>query len=323
MRSKYENEISIGDKLQPIVENVNNGYLGKYATLDEVINYFTEISYHLPGIYNVEVRDIDYWPNITFQSHKTGGFVFRIAGSTYEDKLEGIEFYADHYEYHDAFTFSRSYIAIDSVNKNQAYFKIMIQYIKAIMRNPIVAMYLNMKYPYNPNKLLEDRYFEEYGIKLATEYYNKFFYYKRKKQCFINHMDEVFIKNFYRIAKDYNNEIYKMAYHRERLNGNVVTIRSRAKLYYGTDNKYNQFAKEIIDRFRNDYYKMRDEIDRYAKENPDFRDFYSYPPLVVIDCIDNDNAYRPYWNLSLRQYIRKYSKVKHYYNDIVYPERDV
>lgn len=321
-RKHVKNELSVADKLQPIVNTVNDVYIGKDSILDEVINYFTEISYHLPAIYNVQVANNGYWPHITFQSHRTGGFVFRVAGNIYKDKLEFIEFHINLYETCDGWSSGRSYIYIEDVDKDEYNFKKVFKYLNAIMKNPTVATYLNIRYPYDQRFLLQNEFFTEDGNKTASDYCDKYWYYKRKKQCFVNRLDEVFLKNFYRIAKEYNNQIYKMAYKIDHLNDNIVTIRTRAKLYYGNDDKYNQFVKEITDSFRNKYNKVRDEIDQYAKENPEFKDFYSWLPLIVIDCIDQDDCYRPYWNLSLRQYIRK-PKIKHYYNDIVYPKRSV
>lgn len=71
MTKHIKNEISIGGKLQPIVEDVNNKYAGRSGTIEEILDYFTEISYHLPAIYNVVMNDFGYTSSITFQSHRT------------------------------------------------------------------------------------------------------------------------------------------------------------------------------------------------------------------------------------------------------------
>lgn len=318
-----KNEISIGDKLQPIVNTVNDVYIGKDSILDEVINYFTEISYHLPAIYNVQVANNGYWPHITFQSHRTGGFVFRVAGNIYKYKLEFIEFHINLYETCDGWSSGRSYIYIEDVDKDEYNFKKVFKYLNAIMKNPTVATYLNIRYPYDQRFLLQNEFFTEDGNKTASDYCDKYWYYKRKKQCFVNRLDEVFLKNFYRIAKEYNNQIYKMAYKIDHLNGNIVTIRTRANLYYGDDDRYTQFVKEINSTVINGYYKWRDKIDEFENRNPDCKKIYTFGPKVVIDEIDNDNAYVPYWSLSLRKHSIKYPLMKHYYKDIVFPKRSV
>lgn len=321
-----KNEISIGDKLQPNVKLLEKEYLGKSVILDEVINYFTEISYHLPAIYNIEVKDISYWPSITFQSHATNGFIYRLVGNAYEDKLESIEIFINHCETFDSWTESRSYISIDCINTNMISFKTMIKCLKAIMRNPTVAAYLAMKYPYNGEELFNDKHFTYYiheGIDTAVEYCKQYFIRKREVQILMNHVKEEFEKNFYRIAKKYNNQIYKMAYKINNYCDSVITIRTRANLYYGDDDRYTQFVKEINSTVINGYYKWCDKIDEFENRNPDCKKIYTFGPKVVIDEIDNDNAYVPYWSLSLRKHSIKYPLMKHYYKDIVFPKRSV
>ena len=89
MTKRIRNEISIGGKLQPVVEDVNTKYAGRSGTMEEILNYFTEISYHLPAIYNVVMNDRGYNSDIIFQSHRTKKFYFRIVNGDYAD-LDGI-----------------------------------------------------------------------------------------------------------------------------------------------------------------------------------------------------------------------------------------
>lgn len=320
-----KNEISIGGKLQPNAELLEKEYLGKSTILDEVINYFTEISYHLPAIYNIEVKDVSYWPSITFQSHATNGFIYRLVGNTYEDKLESIEIFINHCETFDSWTESRSYISIDCINTNMISFKTMIKYLEAIMRNPTVATYLAMKYPFDQKFLFDNKYFNEEGIKTATEYCKKYFYFKRIKQQFSNRIDNSFINIFYKIAKQYNNSIYEMAYKISHWNSNLVTIKTRAKLFYGDNAKYNQFEKEIYSLFYDNFDRIMTDIDACKKENPDdFQnslEFYNSKPDICIDGIDNNGFYCPYNRLSCKYLYIKNPKLVRDYKDIVFPKR--
>ena len=78
-RHLRKNIFSTDGKLQPEVEKVYNEYKGKYLGLDEVLKYFIKLSYYLPDIYNIKVRYKYFIPDITFQSYRTEGFVYRFS----------------------------------------------------------------------------------------------------------------------------------------------------------------------------------------------------------------------------------------------------
>lgn len=230
MTKHIKNEISIGGKLQPVVEDVNTEYAGRSGTMEEILNYFTEISYHLPAIYNVVMNDRGYNSDIIFQSHRTKKFYFRILNADYAG-LSGISLIInrlDTYHYDDA------YICISDINKDPRSLRMAIKYLKAIMKNPTVAMYLS------------DKYFTEEGIKTATEYCNRYYHFRRIRQQFYNRINNSIINNFYKIAKQYNDSIYEMAYKPDIYNSNLIAIKTRAKLFYGDDNKYEQFKKRNL-----------------------------------------------------------------------------
>ena len=84
-RHLRKNIISTDSKLQPEVEKVYNEYKGKYLGLDEVLKYFIKLSYYLPDIYNIKVRYKYFIPDITFQSYRTEGFVYRFSGYIYDE----------------------------------------------------------------------------------------------------------------------------------------------------------------------------------------------------------------------------------------------
>lgn len=336
MRRKHiKNELSVADKLQPIVNIVNEQFLGKDPILDEVINYFTEISYHLPAIYNVQVASNGYWPHITFQSHRTKGFVFRVAGSSNNNnKLECIEFHINHYETYDAWSSGRSYIYIDDIDKSEYIFNKVFKYLNAIMRNPTIATYLNMRYPYNQEYLLQNEFFtEDNNIKKANKFVNEYFTSKRKLQTILNRADADFVKTFYQVSKDFNNQIYKMAYRKNHLI-NVVAIKSRAKMYYSDNKKWTEYYSKIANIFfdiANKYFKeLNNFLDNAS--NSRYKCLSNYTLLgrlpqtiVVIDGIDsNQDNYNQHYTLyhSLNPFRLKRNGV-HIYNDIIYPKRSV
>lgn len=331
-RHLRKNIISTDSKLQPEVEKVYNEYKGKYLGLDEVLKYFIKLSYYLPDIYNIEVRYKYYIPDITFQSYRTEGFVYRFSGYIYDEsygeskdkELEDLDFLIENYETFDAFSYSRSYIAVDEVNKYESSFDLCVQYVKAIMRNPKVALYLNIEKPNSPGLLFTEEVFHEPNVKTAIEYYNKYFHYKRKAQQYLNKANNDFIKKVHYIAEKYNNQIYKIGYKISNLNDrNFITIRTRAKLYYGNDENYNQFTKEIYHLFIDSNTKIYEEFKQYKNSHKDFYVWWRYninQPIVIIDEIDNCNCYYPYWSLSLRQYIF-HPEIKHHYDEIIYPKR--
>ena len=84
-RHLRKNIISTDSKLQPEVEKVYNEYKGKYLGLDEVLKCFIKLSYYLPDIYNIKVRYKYFIPDITFQSYRTEGFVYRLSGYIYDE----------------------------------------------------------------------------------------------------------------------------------------------------------------------------------------------------------------------------------------------
>lgn len=326
-----KNEISIDDKLQSAVQEVIDKYIDKSDNiLDTLINYFTKISYHLPAIYNVTINTYEWQPTITFQSHRTNGFIFRITNGIKYDysknsqSLDSVFFLIDNCETHDKWTTGRVYLSIYDINKDSYYFKMAIKYLEAIMRNTTVAMYLSKKYPFERKFLFDDKYFTEEGIKIATEYCKKYFYFKRIKQQFSNRIDNSFINIFYKIAKQYNNDIYEMAYKIDHWNSNLVTIKTRAKLFYGDNAKYNQFEREIYSLFYDNFDRIMADIDACEKESPDdFQDsseFYS-KPIICIDGIDNDGYYCPYNRLSCKYLYIKYPKLEREYKDIIFPKR--
>ena len=330
-RHLRKNIISTDGKLQPEVEKVYNEYKGKYLGLDEVLKHFIKLSYYLPDIYNIKVRYKYFIPDITFQSYRTEGFVYRFSGYIYDEsygnskdkELENLEFLVENYETFDAFSYSRSYIAVDEVNKYESSFDLCVQYVKAIMRNPKVALYLNMEEPDSPDLLFNEEVFHEPNVKTAIEYCNKYFYYKRKAQQYLDKANNDFIKKVHYIAEKYNNQIYKIGYKISNLNNkNFITIRTRAKLYYGNDENYNRFTKDIYHLFIDSNTKICEEFEQYKNSHKDFCNWWRYDinqPIVIIDEIDNCNCYYPYWSLSLRQYI--FQKINHYYDEIIYPKR--
>lgn len=87
MSKHIKNEISTDGKLQPEVEKIYNEYKGKYLGLDEVLKHFIKLSYYLPDIYNIKVR-YKYYPDITFQSYRTEGFVYRFSGYIYDEPYD-------------------------------------------------------------------------------------------------------------------------------------------------------------------------------------------------------------------------------------------
>lgn len=320
MTKHIKNEISIGGKLQPIVEDINNKYANRSGTIEELINYFTEISYHLPAIYNVTINDLDYSFDIIFQSHKTKAFSFRIANTIY-DGIASISFFINRL---DTYNNDSEYIHISRINKDPHSFRMAIKYLEVIMKNPTVAMYLSEKYPYKSYLLLDDKYFNEEGIKIATEYCNRYYHFKRIRQQFSNHIDESAANDFYKIAKKYNDSIYEMAYKPDHYNGTLITIKTRAKLFYGDSIKYEQFKKEIRSIFYDSYNKIIDSIKVCKKENPDdFQDTYEFynQPTIFIDGVDETGWFCPHFCLS-----SKYKYIMHptalvNYKDIIFPKR--
>ena len=211
------------------------------------------------------------------------------------------------------------------MNKYESSFDLCVQYVKAIMRNPKVALYLNIEKPNSPGLLFSEDSFHEPNVKTAIEYCNKYFHYKRKAQQYLNKANNDFIKKVHYIAEKYNNQIYKIGYKISNLNDtNIITIRTRAKLYYGNDENYNQFIKEINHLFMDSNTKIYEEFEQYKNSHKDFYVWWRYninQPIVIIDEVDNYcNYYYPYWSLSLRQYIF-HPKIKHYYDEIIYPKR--
>ena len=225
-RHLRKNIISTDSKLQPEVEKVYNEYKGKYLGLDEVLKYFIKLSYYLPDIYNIKVRYKYFIPDITFQSYRTEGFVYRFSGYIYDEsygnskdkELDDLEFLVENYETFDAFSYSRSYIAVSEVNKLEPSFDLCVQYVKAIMRNPKVALYLNIEEPDSPNLLFTEEVFHEPNVKTAIEYCNKYFHYKRKAQQYLDKANNDFVKKVHYIAEKYNNQIYKIGYKISNLN---------------------------------------------------------------------------------------------------------
>ena len=321
MTKRIRNEISIGGKLQPVVEDVNTKYAGRSGTMEEILNYFTEISYHLPAIYNVVMNDRGYNSDIIFQSHRTKKFYFRIVNGDYAD-LAGISLIInrlDTYHHDDA------YICVSGINKDPRSLRMAIKYLKAIMKNPTVAMYLSDKYPYKKDLLLDDKYFTEEGIKTATEYCNRYYHFKRIRQQFYNRINNSIIDSFYKIAKQYNDSIYEMAYTFKHISNCIIAIKTRARLFYGDYNKYEQFKKEIYSIIYNDYNKIIEDINACKKENPnDFQDTWKFynEPEVIIDGVDVDGGrfYSCFCLSSNYKYI-KHPALKLYYNDIVFPKR--
>ena len=293
-RHLRKNIISTDGKLQPEVEKVYNEYKGKYLGLDEVLKYFIKLSYYLPDIYNIKVRYKCYMSDITFQSYRTEGFVYRFSGYIYDesygeskDKELELDFLVENYETFDAFSYSRSYIGISEVNKLESSFDLCVQYIKAIMRNPKVALYLNIEKPNSPGLLFTEEVFHELNVKTAIEYCNKYFHYKRKAQQYLNKANNDFIKKVHYITEKYNNQIYKIGYKISNLNNkNFITIRTRAKLYYGNDENYNQFIKEINHLFIDSNTKIYEEFKQYKNSHKDFYNWWRYDinqPIVIID----------------------------------------
>ena len=319
MAKRIKNEISIGGKLQPIVEDVNNKYAGRSGTMEEILNYFTEISYHLPAIYNVVMNDFGYTSSITFQSHKTKKFFFQIAPFIDGRFLSFTIYRLERFNQID------EYIRINEFNTNPHSLSLAIKYLAAIMKSPNVAMYLSEKYPYKSELLLDDKYFTEEGIKTATEFCNKYYHFKRIRQQFINRIDETVANDFYKIAKQYNDSIYEMAYTFKHFGTPIITIKTRARLFYGDYNKYEQFKKEIYSIIYDDYNKIVDDIKICKKENPnDFQDTWQFynEPNIIIDGVDVDGGrfYSCFCLSSNYKYI-KHPALKLYYNDIVFPKR--
>lgn len=319
MAKHIKNELSIDGKLQPVVEDVNTKYAGRSGTMEEILNYFTEISYHLPAIYNVVMNDFGYTSSIIFQSHRTKKFFFQIAPF-----IDGrfISFTINRLE---RFNQIGEYIRINDFNTNPHSLRLAIKYLEAIMKNPNVAMYLSEKYPYGKSKLLlDDKYFTEEGIKTATEFCNRYYHFKRIRQQFINRIDETVANDFYKIAKQYNDSIYEMAYKPDIYNGNLIAIKTRAKLFYGDPDKYEQFKKEIQSIFYDSYKKIVDDIEVCKKENPDdFQDTYEYynKPTIFIDGTDEDGWLCSHFCLSSSyKYIIDPTAALHY-KDIVFPKR--
>ena len=258
------------------------------------MKYFIKLSYYLPDIYNIKVSYKYFIPDITFQSYRTEGFVYRFSGYIYDesygeskDKELELDFLVENYETFDAFSYSRSYIGISEVNKLGASFDLCVQYVKAIMRNPKVALYLNIEKPNSPGLLFTEEVFHEPNVKTAIEYCNKYFYYKRKAQQYLDKANNDFIKKVHYIAEKYNNQIYKIGYKISNLNNkNFITIRTRAKLYYGNDENYNQFIKEINHLFIDSNTKIYEEFKQYKNSHKDFYNWWRYDinqPIVIID----------------------------------------
>lgn len=321
MSKRIKNEISIGGKLQPVVEDVNAEYAGRSETMKELLNYFTEISYHLPAIYNVVMNDFGYNSDIIFESHRAKKFYFRILNADYAN-LSGISLIINRLDkyHHDS-----EYICISGINKNPHSLIMAIKYLKAIMKNPTVAMYLSDKYPYNGELLLDDKYFTEEGIKTATEYCNRYYRFKRIRQQFYNRINNSITDNFYKIAKQYNDSIYEMAYTYKCLSNCIIAIKTRARLFYGDYSKYEQFKKEIYSIIFDDYNKIIEDIKAYKKENPnDFQDTWKFydEPMIIIDGVDVETGgFYSYFCLSSNyKYIIAPSTVLNY-KDIVFPKR--
>lgn len=319
MTKHIKNEISIGGKLQPIVEDVNNKYAGRSGTIEEILDYFTEISYHLPAIYNVVMNDFGYTSSITFQSHKTKKFFFQIAPFI-DGRFLSFTIYRL-----ERFNQIGEYIRINEFNTNPHSLSLAVKYLEAIMKSPNVAMYLSEKYPYKSELLLDDKYFTEEGIKTATEFCNRYYHFKRIRQQFINRIDETVANGFYKIAKQYNDSIYEMAYTFKHFGTPIITIKTRAKLFYGDYNKYEQFKKEIYSIIYDDYNKIVDDIKICKKENPnDFQDTWQFynEPMIIIDGVNNEDG-RVCSNFCLSS---KYKYIIHptiliNYKDIIFPKR--
>ena len=322
MTKHIKNEISIGGKLQPVVEDVNTKYAGRSGTMEEILNYFTEISYHLPAIYNVVMNDFGYTSSINFQSHRTKKFFFKIAPFI-DGRFLSFSIYRL-----ERFNQIGEYIRINEFNTNPHSLRLAIKYLEAIMKNPNVAMYLSEKYPYGNSKLLlDDKYFTEEGIKTATEFCNRYYHFKRIRQQFINRIDETVANDFYKIAKQYNDSIYEMAFTFKHFGTPIIAIKTRAKLYYGDYNKYEQFKKEIYSIVYDDYKKIVDDIEECKKENPnDFQDTWEFynEPMIIIDGVNikTDGRFYSYFCLSSNyKYIIHRHPIKIDFKDIVFPKR--
>lgn len=193
------------------------------------------------------------------------------------------------------------------------------------MKNTNVAMYLSEKYPYKSELLLDDKYFTKEGIKTATEFCNRYYHFKRIRQQFINHIDEAVANDFYKIAKQYNDSIYEMAYTFKHFGTPIITIKTRARLYYGDYNKYEQFKKEIYSIIYDNYNKIVDDIKICKKENPnDFQDTWQFynKPMIIIDGVNNDDG-RVCSNFCLSSKCKYiiHPTISINYKDIVFPKR--
>lgn len=322
MSKRIKNEISIGGKLQTVVEDVNAEYAGRSETMKELLNYFTEISYHLPAIYNVVMNDFGYNSDIIFQSHRTKKFYFRILNADYGD-LTGISLIINRL---DVYHHDNIYICISGINKDPHSLRTAIKYLKAIMKNPTVAEYLSNRYPYKEDLLLDDKYFTKEGIKTATEYCNRYYHFRRIRQQFYNRINNSSINNFYKIAKQYNDSIYEMAYTFtfKHVCNCMIVIKTRAKLFYGDYTKYEQFKKEIYSIIYDDYNKTIEDIKACKKENPnDFQDTWQFynEPMIIIDGVDVDDGWFSYFCLSSNYKYIIHPGLKLNYNDIVFPKR--
>ena len=116
-----------------------------------------------------------------------------------------------------------------------------------------------------------------------------------------------------------------MAYTFKHISNCIIAIKTKARLFYGDYNKYEQFKKEIYSIIYNDYNKIIEDINACKKENPnDFQDTWKFynEPEIIIDGVDVDGGrfYSCFCLSSNYKYII-HPGVKLYYNDIVFPKR--
>lgn len=295
-------EEKLQDEVQIAIEEIKYLISDKYPKYTEFITgVFEKVSFYIPDIYRITYT-ID--GSICFESRATPGFFYELYmphdmyndNSMVWEELDECTFSLLEVS-HLEFRHSRGHINATNFHNQEDKFDKMIRIIKTIVRNPKVV-FCNFWFEHYAEELLQESTFSDENIKKAEEAYE--FYYKcKQKSSAIMSKYHRGIKNLAdELCNEYADKIYKLGYGfvGRLYDVNIITIRTRAKVYYGDKDRYDKFIRELALRIRKFSEKYITEYgnfiipasDKYKANFDHFHDYAVYLTVCIDGCTFNN-----------------------------------